>query len=136
MVNAKVTASPTTMWLSVAKRTARVCSVPGCPNLTASGGRCHEHRRAADRARGDRGYSTPGHKRFRRIVLRRDPICVVCGVAPSAVADHHPMSRKDLIAAGRNPDDPRAGRGVCKPCHDRETAKNQPGGWNDPGWSG
>lgn len=113
------------------------CSVAGCPVLVQTG-RCPEHRRAADRARGtskERGYDTPGHRRFRRLVLRRDPICTVCHTALSTVADHYPVSRRDLVAHGADPNDPQAGRGVCKPCHDRETARHQPGGWHDPGWN-
>ncbi len=118
----------------------RICSTPGCGAFTEGGGRCDEHKRAADKARGtskERGYSTPGHRRFRRLVLRRDPICVICKTAPSSVADHYPVSRRDLVASGANPDDPNAGRGVCKPCHDRSTATTdgQRGGWNDPGWN-
>lgn len=45
----------------------RVCSVPGCPALT-TGGRCPNHARQADRARGtrqQRGYTTE-HDRLRR----------------------------------------------------------------------
>lgn len=117
----------------------RVCSVSGCPNIT-DGGRCDEHKRAADKQRGtskERGYSTPGHKRFRRLVLRRDPVCVVCGKAASTVADHWPTSRRDLVAQGLNPNDPAAGRGLCASCHGKETAANpmQRGGWHDPGWN-
>jgi 5-methylcytosine-specific restriction protein A len=51
-------------------------------------------------------------------------------VAFATVADHYPLSRKELIDAGLDPNDPQHGRGLCKPCHDRETAQNQPGGWN------
>lgn len=110
----------------------RVCSVSGCPNLYPSteGSRCVTHRRAASNARGDRGYGTAGHKRFRRQVLERDPVCVLCGLQFSSVADHHPMSRKELIERGLDPNDPKHGRGLDKRCHDRETAKNQPGGFN------
>lgn len=114
----------------------RVCSVAGCPQLT-DGGRCDTHRKQADRARGtskERGYDTPGHRKFRRLVLKRDPVCVLCG-AVATVADHHPLSRRDLEAQGLNPNDPAAGRGLCKPCHDKSTARAQPGGWNDPGWN-
>ncbi|KAK2701921.1 hypothetical protein QYM36_019422 [Artemia franciscana] len=87
----------------------------------------------ADRSRGtatERGYNTRGHQSFREAVLTRDPICVLCELRHSTIADHHPISRRDLIAAGMNPNDPQYGRGLCKPCHDRATAKNQPGGWN------
>lgn len=113
----------------------RVCSVHGCPTLypATEGSRCPQHRREADKARGtskDRGYNTPGHRAFRAAVLARDPICVLCTQAISTVADHYPLSRKELIAQGLNPNDPDAGRGLCKHCHDTETAQHQPGGWN------
>lgn len=92
--------------------------------------RCEGCDRAADRARGDRGYGSRGHRLFREAVLARDPMCKVCGRAWSTVADHHPIARRDLVDMGRDPDDPSAGRGLCKGCHDRETARLQPGGWN------
>jgi 5-methylcytosine-specific restriction protein A len=67
----------------------------------------------------------------RRIVLTRDPICVVCKRAFSTLADHWPDSRKDLIAKGvTDPDAPYRLRGLCAPCHSKETAIAQPGGWN------
>lgn len=114
----------------------RVCSVHGCPTLypTEQGSKCQAHRAEADRARGtstQRGYNTAGHQRFRDAVLARDPICVLCGLAQSTVADHHPLSRKELVFAGLDPNDPAHGRGLCKADHDRETARNQPGGWNN-----
>lgn len=119
-------------------RAMKVCPVPGCPNLTASG-RCEDHKKAADKARGtstERGYKTRGHlRRFRPGVLERDPLCVLCleeGKPPrlSTVADHFPLSRRELIELGLDPDDPQHGRGLCKRHHDRETARHQPGGWN------
>lgn len=122
-------------------RALRVCPVPGCPELT-TGGRCAAHRREVDRQRGsaaERGYTGAGHRRFRAGVLSRDPLCV-CTLGghghgrpcsrPATVADHWPRSRRDLIAAGADPDDPAAGRGLCKGCHDRWTAREQPGGWH------
>ena len=112
-----------------------VCSVPGCPTYVERGqGRCDEHRRHADRARGtaaQRGYTGRGHRGFRAAVLDRDPICVECRLAPATVADHYPKSRRELVEAGLDPNDPTRGRGLCKTCHDRETARHQPGGWND-----
>jgi 5-methylcytosine-specific restriction protein A len=101
-----------------------------CPNLVAKG-RCTRCTRAADKARGNRGYQSTGHRRdFREAVLKRDPICVVCRAAPSTVADHYPMSRRDLIDADLDPNDPDRGRGLCPFCHSRETAIHQPGGFN------
>jgi 5-methylcytosine-specific restriction protein A len=116
----------------------RVCAVPGCPNIyEGTQPKCPActaaARKTSDAARGtatQRGYNTPGHRAFRSAVIRRDPICVLCGTAFSAIADHHPASRKQLIDEGMNPNDPQRGRGLCKPCHDSETAHNQPGGWN------
>jgi 5-methylcytosine-specific restriction protein A len=110
-----------------------VCTVPGCPILTTEG-RCTEHRREADRARGtasERGYTSRGHRNFRTVVLQRDPLCVVCFRAASVVADHWPTSRRELLALGLDANDPARGRGVCKRCHDESTAREQPGGFND-----
>lgn len=111
----------------------RVCSTPGCPAIySGTQSRCHTHTRTADRARGtatQRGYGSVGHKRFRNAVLTRDPICVICDIRESTVADHWPLSRRELIEQGMNPNDPKHGRGLCKLDHDRETARNQPGGF-------
>jgi 5-methylcytosine-specific restriction protein A len=116
----------------MARRALKVCSKSGCPELVESG-RCVEHRRLDDRARGtasERGYNSAGHRRFRRAVLLRDPICVSCATASSTVADHYPTSRRDLVVAGLDPNAPERGRGMCKSCHDKATATNQPGGFN------
>lgn len=114
----------------------RVCSVSGCPTIypTNEGSRCTTHRKAADQARGtstERGYHSKGHRAFRAAVLRRDPICVLCNIKQSNIADHYPRSRKELIDLGMNPNNPDYGRGLDKQCHDRETAQHQPGGWNN-----
>ena len=57
-------------------------------------GRCPEHQRAHERARGsahERGYDRE-HQRRREIVLARDPLCVAClamdRVTASTVYDH------------------------------------------------
>lgn len=129
----------------MARRRARtVCSVPGCPELT-DGGRCATHQAEAERARGtarQRGYGAAHEQRFRPGVLARDPVCTCPGCpscqpaggrpcASRAVhADHWPMSRRELVAARLDPDDPRHGRGLCQPCHSHHTAREQPGGWN------
>lgn len=126
------------------RRGLTVCTVPGCPTLTR-GGRCPTHAAEAERARGtarQRGYGTAHETQFRPAVLTRDPVCTCSGCpsckpaadrpcgTPSAHADHHPRSRRELTAAGHNPNDPRHGRGLCGPCHSRHTATAQPGGWN------
>jgi len=115
----------------------RVCSVAGCPEIypRGEGSRCAKHRAHADRARGtpaERGYTSAGHtRRFRPHVLARDPICVVCDRAESTVADHYPRSKRELERLGLDSNDPQYGRGLCKRCHDSETARNQPGGWHE-----
>jgi 5-methylcytosine-specific restriction protein A len=67
-------------------------------------------------------------------VLDRDVICVLCGAALATVADHWPRSRRQLVAAGLDADDPQYGRGLCASCHGTETANNpdQAGGFNQP----
>ena len=115
--------------------TMRVCSRHGCPTLypATEGSRCATHRRQGDKARGtatQRGYNTRGHQTFRNGVLTRDPICTLCHLALSTVADHWPDSKRDLGEAGLDSNDPTRGRGLCKPCHDAETAQHQPGGWH------
>ena len=95
--------------------------------------RCPTCSHAADTARGtatQRGYTTKGHRAFRAAVLTRDPVCVLCLATLATIADHYPISRRDLLAAGLDPNEPEQGRGHCKRCHDRETARLQPGGWN------
>lgn len=113
---------------------SRICANPGCPTIHdgTTGARCPGCAKTADRAHWarTRAYSSKAHREFRAAVLHKDPICVLCHLAISTVADHYPKGREDLIQLGMNPDDPRHGRGLCKRCHDTETARNQPGGWN------
>lgn len=112
----------------------RVCSVPGCATIyDGKQSRCDVHETVAKRKHWDAtaGYNTRGHRqRFRPQVLAKDPVCVVCMLAQSTVADHYPLSRVELIAQGLDPNDPIHGRGLCSSCHNKETATHQPGGWN------
>lgn len=109
------------------------CSEPYCAEIAEVGrSRCRVHERDRDRARGtaaSRGYSSAGHKRFRRAVLRRDPVCVLCEQRVSQHADHYPQSRKALVELGLDPNDPDYGRGLCHACHSKETMRLQPGGF-------
>lgn len=111
----------------------KVCNGKGCPNLIPKGERlCADCARTAERTRGSataRGYGRRHRLRFREAVLARDPICVLCHRRPSIDADHYPKSRRELEAAGLNPNDPIYGRGLCHPCHSAETAAHQPGGF-------
>lgn len=111
----------------------KVCNVHGCPNIhNNTGGRCPSCEAKADAKHWakTRAYSSAGHRTFRTAVLTRDPICVICNLAQSTIADHWPMERTELIDAGLNPNDPARGRGLCKPCHDRWTAQSHPAGWH------
>jgi len=119
----------------MSRRALTTCSTPGCPVLT-SGGRCPGCRREAEARRGtarQRGYGGGHERRFRRGVLVRDPVCVLCRDELATVADHWPLSRRQLVAAGLDPNDPAHGRGLCVSCHNKETARHQPGGWNARG---
>jgi 5-methylcytosine-specific restriction protein A len=123
-------------------RALKTCATPGCPELVERG-RCTKHDKQGDRERGtawQRGYRTAHTRSFRPAVLLRDPVCV-CDATnthghgakcyrASTVADHWPLSKRELIERGMDSDDPKHGRGLCKPCHDGETAVNQPGGWH------
>jgi len=112
---------------------ARMKPCSRCPEIVpVSQGMCDDCQAQADRKRGtstERGYGRSHRRRFREGVLARDPICKVCRKAHSTIADHYPLSRRELVAAGMDPDDPQYGRGLCKPCHDKHTAQAQPGGW-------
>lgn len=71
----------------------KVCSVPGCPELTDRGA-CERHRREQDRSVKDRQpwrliYRTERWQRLRRQVLREQPLCATEGCGqPSEVVDH------------------------------------------------
>ena len=109
----------------------KVCNIPGCPTLfDGTGGRCPTHATQARRERvHNKVYSTAGHARFRDAVLTRDPICTACHTAFSTVADHYPQDRRTLVDLGLNPNDPRYGRGLCAPCHNKHTAATSPAGF-------
>ena len=56
------------------RRPMTPCTAPGCPNLTATGGRCSHHRTQHDRERGSstqRGYDQH-HRRLRLLCFKRD----------------------------------------------------------------
>lgn len=118
------------------RRALTTCTTTGCPAIVDQPGKCDTCKQDAERQRGSaraRGYDTEHERRFRRSVLTRDVVCVICRKALAVVADHYPRSRRELIDDGADPDDPRYGRGLCKPCDSAQTAERQPGGWNNPG---
>jgi 5-methylcytosine-specific restriction protein A len=107
------------------------CPIPGCPELT-SGGQCPKHRREAAKLRAptsDDRYASTRWKRLRRAFIYANPWCVLCARA-ATVADHFPLSRRQLRDQGvTDPDSPERLRALCASCHNRETARLQPGGW-------
>ncbi|MFC7973897.1 HNH endonuclease [Streptomyces cinereoruber] len=54
-------------------------------------------------------------RKIRKQVLERDPLCVLCRVRPSTVADH--------IEAMTDDHRLEALQGVCEPCHRQKTAR-------------
>jgi 5-methylcytosine-specific restriction protein A len=115
--------------------TMRVCSTHGCPNIypPEQGSRCHDCAAKADKKHWakTRAYNTKGHRiTFRLAVLRRDPICVICHIRQSVVADHYPLGRDELEEQGQDPNNPDHGRGLCTDCDKKQTAARQPGGWH------
>jgi 5-methylcytosine-specific restriction enzyme A len=97
-----------------------------------TGGRCIPCRRRIVAAYGtpaDRGYDARW-ERNRIAFLALNLFCVLCG-GLATVADHFPISRRQLVAMGvRNPDAHHRLRALCRHCHSTETARLQPGGWN------
>ncbi|RSM73462.1 HNH endonuclease [Kibdelosporangium aridum] len=107
------------------------CSWPGCEELVAKG-RCPAHQSKAERQRGsgtDRG-STARWQRFSEWYLATHPLCVGWPTGPCGAKATQP---DHIDGCGRN--GPRAYdltnlRPLCKPCHSRRTAHDQPGGWH------
>ena len=65
-----------------------------------------------------RGYDA-NHRRWRSMVLSRDPICRLCEREPSTEADHIvPLSH----GGGWSLEN---GQGLCKTCHSRKTARER-----------
>jgi hypothetical protein len=79
----------------------RVCSTIGCPVLLPAAGRCPEHERAHDKARGSkaaRGYG-PNFQRERRVwiarIARGGVACVRCD-APITSTDPFHLDHDDV----------------------------------------
>lgn len=106
----------------------KVCSRPGCPDLTRSG-RCSGCDAAAERERGtaaQRGYDHRW-RRTRDAFLAEHPFCTeeFC-LALATDVDH---------IDGRGPHGPRGHdwsnlRSFCHSHHSKRTARDQPGGWH------
>jgi 5-methylcytosine-specific restriction enzyme A len=111
------------------RRTLRPCKHLGCPKLTAAT-MCDEHAKAVPKPKAWSSTTTSAHDRgygarwreLRRVVLSRDPSCMLCQAQPSTQVDH-------LVAkAHGGTDDMTNLRGVCKPCHARKTAQDSASG--------
>lgn len=114
-------------------RAFKTCSTPGCGSIVAAG-RCEDCGKAAEQIRGtaaQRGYGSTWARR--RAAFLRKPENIFCRLCPAVatVADHWPLSRRELAAQGvHDPDAPHRLRPLCAPCHSKETVVNQPGGFN------
>ena len=113
------------------KRAPRPCSRVGCSGKAQDGHSLCARHLSRQRAHSDTkrkatrtDYSARGHRSFRSAVLGEQPWCVRCG-GEATVADHYPLRRRELIARGLDPDDPQYGRGLCAPCHNSHTARDE-----------
>lgn len=116
-------------------RPPRPCSgAYGCRDPIVAQGKCRRHlaskRRRSDQIRGsstERGYDGDHRELFRDQVLMRDKyVCVIDGCRARATdADHYPRSRRELLAAGLDPNDPQYGRALCHSCHSRHTGRTE-----------
>lgn len=110
-------------------RARTICTIPGCPEFATQRGKCDQHRRMADKARGtatQRGYNTTW-RRTRGRYLQLHPTCEHTGCAAPATDVHH------LDGQGPNgPDGHKHSnlRALCASHHARITSREQPGGWN------
>jgi len=85
-----------------------------CGRVIAKGSLCPRCQQARDAQSPSALRPSGGTRAWRRLrdaVLARDPICTICHVEPSTIADH-------IELRGRGGTDTMANlRGVCEPCH-------------------
>ena len=99
--------------------TLRPCIEPKCPGLTPKS-RCPRHEAEYEAKRGtaaQRGYGAK-HQAWRVKVLQNNRSCAHCG-AHATVADHIVPLSEDGSWDVSN------GQGLCIPCHNRKTRKEQ-----------
>lgn len=98
------------------KTMPRPCPTPACPNLQPCPAHPRTWRVHPDRGTtAERGYGAR-HRRWRAMVLARDPICRACGRVPSTVADHVIPLHAGGDWSLEN------GQGLCRACHARKSA--------------
>ena len=98
-------------------RTLSICIEPGCSTPVPKG-RCPAHAKKpfANRRVMRDAYSAE-YRRNRLVVLARDPVCTICGMAPSTQADHiRPAVDGHRDSSIENL------RGACGPCNVRRGA--------------
>lgn len=120
-------------------RAMSVCPSADCPTLVATAGRCPEcaaKARAGRRSPRRKGYDA-AWRRTRAAFLRMYPLCecLSCAAVPAPL---RPAATEVDHMDGLGPLGPRGHdwtnlRAMTKACHSRETARSQPGGWNDRG---
>lgn len=106
----------------------KVCSTPGCPELTTAG-RCAGCRRTAEQTRGSaaqRGYDW-AWQQTRQAFLDAHPFCDSPGCLTIATDVDH---RDGLGPHGPRGHDWSNLRPLCHACHSKRTARDQPGGWH------
>lgn len=94
------------------------CKYPLCPVLIEASERyCREHEKEVNiryektrETAVKRGYDTR-HKKWRKMILARDPVCKECNDKLSTVAHHIDRDTKNVSMDN--------GIGLCKSCHDR-----------------
>lgn len=107
-------------------RARRTC--PNCKRVLTTRGPCPICRARRDaRAPGTNNYNTSTWMARSAEYLLTHPWCRLCGKR-AKVADHHPLSRRDLIRFGLDPDTDDRLRPLCQSCHAKETNKYQGGG--------
>lgn len=116
-------------------RPPRPCTT--CGAKATYRGKCSRHTKQGEKRRGSasqRGYDKAHAELFREPVLAAAGyVCQIEGCdAEATVADHWPLSRRELVAQGLNPNDPKHGRGLCTFHHGQHTATMQ-GHWHKQG---
>ena len=119
---------------SMGRRTLfkRPCSSPNCPNLTSER-YCDDHSHLTDKFRASaakRGYDARWQK-YRLSFLSKNPVCTVCQeegrVTMADIVDHiipHKGSQSLFWDFNNH-------QALCKRCHDRKTASEDMGSWDD-----
>ena len=98
-------------------RAKTICSVPGCPDIAVSGGRCAKHQR--EPWAGRRGFDGYGRDwlRIRAQVLREESCCRLCG-KPATTVDH-------IIPKARGGSDARSNlQPLCDSCRKTKDARD------------